>query len=205
VTRLIEVAQINAEAVQQADASHPTSVPRVTVLQQALPGLSLHPTISALPRARLVVTSPPYPGVYVLYHRWKLQGRKEIAAPFWLANSPDGHGMAHYTMSARARQTLDSYFENVRAAFSDLVRITASGTWIVQLIGFSDVSAQLPRYLNLLSEVGLREVRFPDLSTARDGRLWRSVPSRRWWVTATSRNQVAAHTAHEVVLVHRQV
>jgi len=62
------------------------------------------------------------------------------------------HGALHNV--ARARQTLDTYFDNLRAAFTDLVRITASGTWIVQLIGFSDVSAQLPRYLRLLADVG---------------------------------------------------
>ena len=31
--------------------------------------------------ASLVVTSPPYPGVHVLYHRWQVDGRRETAAP----------------------------------------------------------------------------------------------------------------------------
>jgi len=203
-SQLIDVARNNAAAVRHADFTYPTPLPRTTVLQQALPGLSTHPALSHLGQPSLVLTSPPYPGVYVLYHRWKLQGRKEIAAPFWLADSPDGHGMAHYTMSARARQTLDLYFEHIQDAFADLVPLAGNDTWIVQLVGFSHVSSQLPRYLGLLSDVGLKEVRFPDLSTASDGRLWRSVPSRRWWVTATSRNQVAAHTAQEVVLIHRR-
>jgi len=203
-SQLVDVARNHAAAVNHADFTNPTPYPRTTVLQQALPGLSAHPALSHLGQPSLVLTSPPYPGVYVLYHRWKLQGRKEIAAPFWLADSPDGHGMAHYTMSARARQTLDLYFEHIQDAFADLVQLAGTDTWIVQLVGFSHVSSQLPRYLGLLTEVGLKEVRFPDLSTASDGRLWRSVPSRRWWVTATSRNQVAAHTAQEVVLIHRR-
>jgi len=112
--------------------------------------------------------------------------------------------MAHYTMSARARNTLDTYFEHIRTAFADIVKVTSRDAWVVQLVGFSEVSLQLPRYLEILADVGLREVRFPELSTARDGRLWRSIPSRRWWVTATARSQVAAHTAQEVVLIHRR-
>ena len=28
-------------------------------------------------RVRLVLTSPPYPAVHVLYHRWQVKGRKE--------------------------------------------------------------------------------------------------------------------------------
>ncbi len=203
-SRVADVAGEYAEAVTAADQHGPASSLRTTVIHQGVPGLAAHPAASKVPPASLVLMSPPYPGVYVLYHRWKLQGRKEIAAPFWLTGSPDGQGMAHYTMSARSRQTLDSYFEKMALAFADVVRLTASGAWVVQLIGFNHVDSQLPRYLKLLDGVGLEEVRFDDLSTANDGRLWRSVPSRRWWVTATSRSQVAAHTAEEVVLVHRR-
>jgi hypothetical protein len=35
-------------------------------------------------RPRLVFTSPPYPGVHVLYHRWQCFGRKETPAPYWI-------------------------------------------------------------------------------------------------------------------------
>src|SRR6185503_19161327 len=47
---------------------------------------------------RLVLTSPPYPGVHVLYHRWQIDGRKETAAPFIIANKLDGAGSSYYTM-----------------------------------------------------------------------------------------------------------
>lgn len=42
-------------------------------------------------RPKLVVTSPPYPGVHVLYHRWQVLGRRETAAPYWIAASNDGN------------------------------------------------------------------------------------------------------------------
>jgi hypothetical protein len=33
----------------------------------------------------LVVTSPPYPGLHILYHRWQVNGRRETPAPYWIA------------------------------------------------------------------------------------------------------------------------
>ncbi|MCH8271573.1 MAG: hypothetical protein IH985_10240 [Planctomycetes bacterium] len=37
--------------------------------------------------ADLVVTSPPYPGVHILYHRWQVDGRKETDAPYWISGT----------------------------------------------------------------------------------------------------------------------
>ena len=34
---------------------------------------------------KLIITSPPYPGVHVLYHRWQVNGRRETPAPYWIA------------------------------------------------------------------------------------------------------------------------
>lgn len=42
--------------------------------------------------ADMVVTSPPYPGVHMLYHRWQVDGRKETDAPYWIAACNDGEG-----------------------------------------------------------------------------------------------------------------
>ncbi len=70
---------------------------------------------SGLPKARLLVTSPPYPGVYVLYHRWKVMGRKESPAPFWLAGCQDGHGHNHYLMGKIKEEKQQTYFENIRS------------------------------------------------------------------------------------------
>ena len=38
-------------------------------------------TIDQVGPADLVVTSPPYPGIHMLYHRWQVDGRKETDAP----------------------------------------------------------------------------------------------------------------------------
>ncbi len=54
-------------AAQVADSATSTSLPRTTILQCAVPGLSSRAKALRLPPASLVLTSPPYPGVYVLY------------------------------------------------------------------------------------------------------------------------------------------
>lgn len=176
-------------------------MPPPTVLCQGVPGLADVLELTHAPR--LVLTSPPYPGVYVNYHRWKMLGRREIRAPYWITNNLDGHGLAHYTMSARADRSLDTYFETVSSAFSDVARLVDSSTLVVQMVGFNNRELQLPRYLQAMADAGLVEMTDPALATDEDGRLWRSVPWRRWWTTATARCDVAPHTAEEVVLVHR--
>ena len=53
-------------------------------------------------RPKLILTSPPYPGVHVLYHRWQVLGRRETPAPYWIADIRDGHGASYYTMGSRS-------------------------------------------------------------------------------------------------------
>jgi hypothetical protein len=193
---MVKVAETFAESLND-----PTELPYV--VNQGLPGLADFVSSFALGKPRLVLTSPPYPGVYVNYHRWKLLGRREIRAPYWITNQLDGHGLAHYTMHARAEPTLSTYFDQLRVAFEDLARLVDPGTVVVQLVGFNNPPDQLSRYLSTMSNAGFQEVLFPDLATGEDGRLWRSVPSRRWWTEAQSRRSVAPHTAQEVVLIHQ--
>ena len=171
------------------------------VLNQGSPGLADRLVKEVSPR--LILTSPPYPGVYAIYHRWKMNGRREIPAPYWIANQNDGHGMSTYTMSAKSGPTFDSYFGLLKSAYSDLRRIATSSTVLVQMVGFNDIPAQFDRYLETMTEAGFVEVILPELATGDDGRLWRFVPGRRWWNTTKSLKGAAPHTAKEVLLVHR--
>jgi hypothetical protein len=178
-------------------------LPRSLVLNQGLPGVATHPALTKHPAPRLVLTSPPYPGVYMNYHRWKLRGRLETPLPYFIAGQSDGHGLAHYTMSARSDRTQRSYFRQLEAAFADVAKLCSPKTWLVQVVGFNDVEDQLHRYLSTMNRAGFSEVIFDQLTTADDGRLWRDVPGRRWWARAGDRSEVVQHTAREVVLIHR--
>lgn len=175
---------------------------RTTVIKQALPGLADRIEARDLPTPKLILTSPPYPGVYVNYHRWKVLGRRETPAPFWLANELDGNGMSHYTMAARSDPSLDRYFAHLERGFADLARLTDRRTVLVQMVGFHNPAADLPRYLAAMARAGFTEFTLDQLGEdASDGRLWRGVPNRRWWVQDGTRG---LHTAQEVVLLHRK-
>lgn len=182
---------------------HGSSHAGLTILDVGLPGLASAFAEVTGDHPRAVVTSPPYPGVYVNYHRWKLRGRREIPAPYWIADRRDGNGLAYYTMGARAEPTLNTYFGRLQQAYADLVSTFDAETTLVQLVGFSDVDRQLPRYLEAMNTIGLEEFTIADLATGTDGRLWRSVPNRRWWTEARSKQGIAEHTSREVVLFHR--
>ena len=66
------------------------------------------------------------------------------------------------------------------------------------MLAFSEVSWQLPRYLDAMDSAGLREVLLPKLKDEADGRLWRSVPGRRWY----SEQRGDTPGSKEVVLFH---
>jgi hypothetical protein len=173
---------------------------RIRILNRSAAGLEQDPRVSFLPSPKLVLTSPPYPGVHVLYHRWQVDGRKETPAPFWIAGKLDGAGSSYYTMGDRKYPDLRTYFDNARATMASVTAIADKETVVVQMVAFSEPRWQLPRYLEMMEEAGLTEVLLPMLRGKRDGRLWRSVPGRRWY----SDQRGNTPGSQEVVLIHRK-
>ena len=149
--------------------------------------------------ARLVVTSPPYPGIHVLYHRWQVDGRKETAAPFWIADKLDGAGSSYYMLGDRKDPELRTYFDRLRTATVSIVGLCDAKTTFVQMVAFSDPGWQLPRYLQTMAKAGLEEAFLPALKGHGDERLWRDVPNRRWCVAGRAKTP----NRREVVLFHR--
>jgi hypothetical protein len=196
---MVTAAQDYARAVRRVERFTDTgSLRRTVVITGRAQELPLDPRVARYASPRLVLTSPPYPGVYINYHRWKLYGRKETPLPYWIAEKLDGKGLSYYTMRARVRNDLASYFRELGEAFSAIVSLCDAETTIAQVVGFSDRQRQLPRYLRTMQDAGLREVTFERCATGKDGRLWRHVPGRRWWAKGTIED-----TAREVVLFHR--
>jgi hypothetical protein len=87
---------------------------KVTCLNRSVIGIEEDPQIADNP-PRLILTSPPYPGVHAIYHRWQVQGRKKTPAPFWIANTLDGQGGAFYTFGDRRQQDLAGYYEQLQS------------------------------------------------------------------------------------------
>jgi hypothetical protein len=156
--------------------------------------------IATLPRRpTLVVTSPPYPGVYVLYHRWKVRGRKESPAPFWVADCQDGQGQAHYCFGHRKQRGLTSYFQGIRTSFEGVRQIIDPKALVVQMVAFSEPDWQIPSFLEAMDQAGFDEVSPASLGLPVSDRLWRAVPGRRWFALI----QGSLATSQEVVLFHR--
>jgi DNA methylase len=173
-------------------------LPAIRVIHRSTAGLEYDERMLTCPTPRLVVTSPPYPGIHVLYHRWQVDGRKEAPAPFWIANKLDGTGSSFYTMGDRKYPELATYFANIKATMSSVAALADEGTVVVQMVAFSDPSWQLPRYLETMEAVGLSEVFLPALQGEPDGRIWRRVSGHRWY------NEQRGETpgSQEVVLIH---
>lgn len=125
----------------------------------------------------VVVTSPPYPGVHVLYHRWQVDGRKESPAPYWIANCLDGQGASYYTFGGRAQEGHDDYFQASFRTLESIRQVMRDGAPFVQMIAFSEPATQLPRYLRNMQRAGFEELR---PNSKRFRRIWREVPGRSW-------------------------
>jgi hypothetical protein len=151
-------------------------------------------------QADLILTSPPYPGVHVLYHRWNVRARRETPAPFWLADCLDGHGSVHYTLGDRRQDDLADYFTGIEKAFTNLRDLLTDGGLVIQLVAFSSPEWQLDAYLHAMNNAGYRELLPNDLGIPCRGRLWRPVPGRRWY--SMIRGDISS--SQEAVLFHRK-
>lgn len=145
---------------------------------------------------RLVVTSPPYVGVHILYHRWQVGGRKETPAPYWIAGHHNGQGASHYTFGGRTRG-LDGYLPAMRNCFDSINALMSTDTLLVQLVAFSDPTRQLPAYLKSMEDSGFRQCeQLPGVVT--ESAYERTVPNRKWYADA-KRNSGASR---EFLLLH---
>ncbi len=142
---------------------------------------------------KLVLTSPPYPGVHVVYHRWQIFGRKETPAPFWIANSLDGHGLTYYAMGNRQQKGLTDYYSNIKESFYSISKICDKNTVVAQIIAFSNIEWQLPKYLETMNEAGFEEI------IMDEKRIWRDVPNRKWYANFNKQSS----SSKEVVLFHK--
>ena len=189
-----------AKRVKEADTAariHEDS--NLQFLHRSAIGVEFEDLWQYTPRPNLILTSPPYPGVHVVYHRWQVKGRLETPAPFWIVDNLDGNGGSFYTFGDRRQSGLRKFFACTELAFASLAKIATHNTLVVQLVAFADPTWQLPQYLSCLDRAGFYEISFPKLANNIDGRLWRTVPNRKWY----ARHSCSAATGQEVVLFHR--
>ena len=145
---------------------------------------------------KLVLTSPPYPGVHVLYHRWQISGRRETPAPYWLADLQDGRGASYYTMGSRSSLGLRNYYTVLRRGFENLKRLLSPDAILVQLVAFSNKETQLPLYEETLDEAGYEKLQLP--GPLSNGNHVRTVPHRKWYT-----NGQLGEAGQEILMFHR--
>ncbi len=150
---------------------------------------------AAAKRPRLVITSPPYPGVHVIYHRWQYRSRRETSAPYWIASQRDGKFESFYTGGSRTPTGETRYFTMIERAYKSIRHVVHPESYIVQLVGFADSARQLPRYLEAMKAAGYSEWTPPGLTA----RLCRRVPNRKWY--ASIRGHIDPASEH--LLIHR--
>lgn len=152
-----------------------------------------------VPRAwgapKLVLTSPPYMGVHILYHRWQVRGRRETAAPYWISGCEDGRPSTYYNFADRRRKEMHQYLDAMRAAYGSIVKMMDEASLLVQLVAFSNPRIQLPAFLSELESLGLEQL---NLEGAGSSPIVRTVPNRKWY----AKEEKGAST--EYLLVHRR-
>jgi len=144
---------------------------------------------------KLVLTSPPYPGVHVVYHRWQIFGSKETPAPFWIANSLDGQGLTYYAMGNRQQKGLKDYFLNIKESFESIASVCDQDTIVAQILAFSNIDWQLPKYLETMNNAGFEEINI------NANRIWRNVPNRKWYANYNKQSS----SSKEVILFHKLI
>lgn len=132
-------------------------------------------------KVKLVVTSPPYPGISVLYNRWQIQGRRETAIPYWLIGSRQIETASYFTMGhPKTNLGLNNYFSQIKASFTNICGYLEKNTLVAQVLAFGDKKSQFHTYLDAMTEAGLVEIK--NISgRSHDGRIWRSVANRKWY------------------------
>lgn len=155
--------------------------------------------LASFPKPKLILTSPPYPGVHVLYHRWQINGRRETPAPYWLADLRDGHGESFYTLGGRSNKGIDNYFVQLTEIFRNLRQFIDRDGRVVQLVAFSDPEVQLPAFLSAMNYAGYEELK--PFNTYSLDRPCRKVPNRKWY-TQLGQSQFASN---EILLFHRPI
>lgn len=186
----------NLEELRSKCRYQTLEMPSCTVMEVNAAHLHTIPLFSTgKVKADLVVTSPPYPGVHVLYHRWQIKGRRETPAPYWITGCNDGQGAAYYNFGDRHGAGIEKYFCVSLDTLSSVRQLVRDGGKVVQMIAFSDAESQLPLYLANMRIAGFKEMK---LAGGNQDRIWRDVPSRKWHASIKGR----INSSREVVLLH---
>lgn len=147
-------------------------------------------------KAKLIVTSPPYPGINVPYARWQIHGRRNTTLPYLILGYKVPENKSIFNFQHPRNNKLDIYFATMKKIFSSIRKISTKKTILVQLVAFNS-NLNFRRYLQTLKDCGFKEIKIKS-----KGHIWRKVPNRSWQARYVKGDIPASN---EVLLMHRPV
>jgi len=147
-------------------------------------------------RIKLVVTSPPYPGVHVLYNRWQVHGRKETDLPFRLLSFDSRYVASFYTLGTRANLNMkNNYLRTMERVLKSIHKLLVPGGVLAQVIAFPRNDGHISEYEDLMKQVGFRLIK-SNMSAVR-----RHVPNRKWYT------QLVKHSRQPIehIFIHKKI
>ena len=146
-------------------------------------------------KVKLIITSPPYPGINISYSRWHIHGRRNTALPYLVLGIPVPENRSIFNFQSPRNRTYNLYFDKLTKIFKSLKKICSKDTVVLQLVAFNHESGLFERYLKTLEDCGFKEMKLK-----KKGRVWREVPNRSWQAKFVKGNIPASN---EVLLMHK--
>jgi DNA modification methylase len=147
-------------------------------------------------KIKLILTSPPYPGINISYNRWQLHGRRDTKLPYWIMNTK-APVFTKLNYKHGKKRELNDYYQNMTKVFRNLRPYCSSNCLIVKLLSFRNKIKEFRMYREAMDKAGLDEIK---ILKKGDGRLWRTVPKRRWQVRYSKKK---LKSNKEVLLVYK--
>ena len=146
-------------------------------------------------KVKLIITSPPYPGINISYSRWHIHGRRNTTLPYLVLGIPVPENRSIFNFQSPRNRTYNLYFDKLTKIFKSLKKICSKDTVVLQLVAFNHESGLFERYLKTLEDCGFKEMKLK-----KKGRVWREVPNRSWQAKFVKGNIPASN---EVLLMHK--
>ena len=147
-------------------------------------------------KVKLILTSPPYPGIHISYNKWQLHGRRDTKLPYWIMNSKPPV-MTKFTYKGNQSRGLVNYYRYMTKVYLKLKPYCSHNCYIVKLLSFRNKAKEFRLYREAMANAGLEEIK---IIKNGDGRLWRIVPKRRWQVRYSKKK---LKSNKEVLLLYR--
>ena len=146
-------------------------------------------------KVKLIITSPPYPGINISYSRWQIHGRRNTTLPYLVLGIPVPENKSIFNFQSPRNKTYNLYFDKLKTIFKSIKKICSKNTIILQLVAFNHENGLFEKYLKTMEECGFKELKMKS-----NGYVWRKVPNRSWQARFV-KGDIAA--SNEVLLLHK--